>query len=276
MTRPTSSDLGRNLRFLCSYYRSVSEVCRRLKINRQQFNRYLEGESRPSPHNLRRICDFFGLEEYELLYPADKLRALVEVKGVLRHTTGEPFYVAQIEALLRDADPGVERYYGHYFKYYYSFSYPGKILKALVVISERDGVPCHKCVERLVERPRPAGRAFVFKYLGVVALLKQRIFMIDREQLTGNEISQTILYPSFKNKVDRLTGLIVGTSGGTFREPLCSRVVLERLERGVHLKKALRSCGLYAPDAPEIGEEIRRSIRNRIEEGEFHLRALAL
>ena len=30
-----------NLRMLCSYYRSVADVCRKLNINRAQFNRYL-------------------------------------------------------------------------------------------------------------------------------------------------------------------------------------------------------------------------------------------
>ena len=31
-----------NLAHLCGYYPSIAEVCRRLRINRQQFNRYLE------------------------------------------------------------------------------------------------------------------------------------------------------------------------------------------------------------------------------------------
>jgi len=36
-----------NLRFACGYYRSVAEVCRKLEINRAQFNRYLNGSTTP-------------------------------------------------------------------------------------------------------------------------------------------------------------------------------------------------------------------------------------
>mgnify|MGYP001972390984 CR=1 FL=1 len=42
---------------------SIAAVCRRVGINRQQFNKYLAGAVRPSRHNMRRICDFFGVTE---------------------------------------------------------------------------------------------------------------------------------------------------------------------------------------------------------------------
>tara|TARA_R110002020_G_scaffold77450_11_gene195503 strand:- start:1537 stop:1731 length:195 start_codon:yes stop_codon:yes gene_type:complete len=47
---------------LCSYAHSITEVCEKLSINRQQFHRYLNGQSRPSHRNLRNICDFFGVD----------------------------------------------------------------------------------------------------------------------------------------------------------------------------------------------------------------------
>lgn len=51
-------DFVANLRLLCSYYPSIAEVCRRLTINRAQFNRYLSGRYRPSHAALQRICHF--------------------------------------------------------------------------------------------------------------------------------------------------------------------------------------------------------------------------
>ena len=68
-------DYRANLQFCCDHYRSVSEVCRRLKVNRQQFNRYLAGTAAPSRHNHRRISDSFGLEEHELLMPHEAFAA---------------------------------------------------------------------------------------------------------------------------------------------------------------------------------------------------------
>lgn len=57
-----------NLRFACATRRSISQICREIGINRQQFNRYINGEARPSAHNVARIAAFFGLsaEDFSL------------------------------------------------------------------------------------------------------------------------------------------------------------------------------------------------------------------
>ncbi|APG45628.1 helix-turn-helix domain-containing protein [Phaeobacter porticola] len=49
------TDLSSNLRLLCCYGRSVSEVCRRIGINRQQFNKYLTDQTTPSLAKLVRL-----------------------------------------------------------------------------------------------------------------------------------------------------------------------------------------------------------------------------
>ena len=273
---PSANDnLGRNLRYLCSYYRSISEVCRKIGINRQQFNKYLDGGARPSAHNLKRICDFFGLEEYEILSPPADLKRLVEIKGIPA-TGARPaqIHMGHIEALL-SLDAEVFRdYYGYYYKYYYSFSYPGRILKCLVSIFEVEGTACYKCVERLVDRGGGFKQRYVFKYVGVLFFLRDRIFMVDREALIGNEISETILYPSTKSKVGELPGLMIGVSGKTSREPICSRVLLEYLGPQIDLRRAMESCGLYAADSPAIDESVKRAIDNTTRTGDFAIRAL--
>ena len=62
----TSDPLSTNLTFACSFLPSIALVCRRIGINRQQFNKYLSGRVRPSRHNMRKICEFFGVTEGEL------------------------------------------------------------------------------------------------------------------------------------------------------------------------------------------------------------------
>lgn len=66
---------GANLRVLSRKYPSVSELSRRLGINRTQFNRYLSGESFPRPDVLDRICTFFNVDARILLYPVDKVKS---------------------------------------------------------------------------------------------------------------------------------------------------------------------------------------------------------
>lgn len=64
---------GANLRHLAQQYPSVSELSRRLGINRTQFNRYMSGESFPRPDVLDRICCFFDVDARILLEPVDTL-----------------------------------------------------------------------------------------------------------------------------------------------------------------------------------------------------------
>lgn len=66
---------GDNLRVLCAKYPSVSGICRELKINRTQFNRYLSGDSFPRPDILSQICRFFRVDARILLEPINELKA---------------------------------------------------------------------------------------------------------------------------------------------------------------------------------------------------------
>ena len=121
-------DYRANLQFCCDHHHSVSEVCRRLKVNRQQFNRYLTGAAVPSRHNHRRIGDFFGLEEHELLMPREAFAQRAAERRPLaaldRHA-----------ALLRDASQSGSRdlheYVGFYLEYFYSYLGNGRIKREL-------------------------------------------------------------------------------------------------------------------------------------------------
>ena len=60
--------LGQNLRKLCADQASISDLCRRIGVNRTQFNRYLSGTAFPRPDVLYRICAHFGVDANILLY----------------------------------------------------------------------------------------------------------------------------------------------------------------------------------------------------------------
>ena len=73
--------IAANLRKLCSLHTSVAEVSRRLGINRQQLNKYLSGDAFPSLRNLRRITDFFGVDEFEVLLPPPEFATSVLLRS---------------------------------------------------------------------------------------------------------------------------------------------------------------------------------------------------
>ena len=264
------SDFQRNLRLLTDHYKSVAEVCRRLGINRSQFNKYLSGRAAPSRHTLQTICNFFGVEEYEIQLPHGDFRKIVNLKpsGGAPDTNARP-YIAYLDQLVRRSRSDLADYEGYYFEYTFSMTRPGLILRSLLKITGEAGTMTYQRIEN-VARIDPAEPRVKCKYQGMAFYLNDRIFLIDYDSLTGNEISQTVLYPNYQHRLTRLSGLKLGVSTGSRREPLCARVVLDSLGRQISVKKALYRCGLFEPGSPEIEPEIEDTITYVSPEGTHH------
>jgi transcriptional regulator with XRE-family HTH domain len=265
-------DLSANLKLLCSYYDSTAEVCRRLEINRTQFNRYLSGRYKPSPGVMRRLCDFFGVEEFELLLPAGQFERLIQVRPRVQAEVTKPrIEDKHLHKLSQASSVNMEKYIGYYFEYYMSMACPGKILRNLVCFEKRDEGVYYQRTERLKEHVGEV--AFHSKYLGVALFLTDRIFMTDYETLAANEVTQTILTPSYKNRISRLNGLRMGVPANGVRTPSCVRVVMEYLGQQVDVRKALRLCGLYESFDDAIDPSIRQAIHNQMDSGDWHFKA---
>ncbi|MGE8496016.1 MAG: helix-turn-helix domain-containing protein [Pseudomonas sp.] len=256
-----SNHLGENLRLLCSHYRSIAEVCRKLGINRAQFNKYLSSESQPTAYNLKRIGDFFGVEGYELGLPSDQFSRLIGARG---SQIGAPAEQDPLHALLqplREQSGDLSRYCGYYFEYANCMSVPGTILLSLVHMREENGTFLFERQERqVVSAGGHAEESARCRYLGAAFQLQDRLFLIDYESLTVNEMSQTILIPSFKSRITRLNGLKTGVSSGDRRTPACTRVVWEYLGTEINRISTYRQVMLYQPDDPRIDEDIRQRL----------------
>ncbi|MCW3149263.1 helix-turn-helix domain-containing protein [Stutzerimonas stutzeri] len=269
--------LGDNLKLLCSHYRSIAEVCRKLGINRAQFNKYLSGQSRPTAHNLKRICDFFGVEGYELGLPSEQFAQLI---GLRRHdqeriAASDPL-LELFQPLRDNASNQLARYCGYYFEYANCLSVPGHILLSLVHLREDRGSYVFERQERQelsrADNPRAEDWVARCRYLGAAFYLQDRLFLIDYESLTGNEMSQTILIPSFKSRIGRLNGLKTGVSSGDRRTPACTRVVWEYLGSEINRVNAYRQVMLYAADDPRIDDDIRQRLAGaQIRDGLFEI-----
>lgn len=259
-----SQFMGANLKLLCSHYRSIAEVCRKLMINRGQFNKYLSGQSRPTAHNLKRICDFFGVETYELGLPTEQFAKLIGMRGSAQEQRSGTDPLLELLQPLRDSAESLSRYCGYYFEYANCLSVPGQILRSLVHLREERGTFLFERQERQdasrAEHDRAEEWVVRCRYLGAAFYLQDRLFLIDYESLTGNEMSQTILIPSFKSRISRLNGLKTGVSSGDRRTPACTRVVWEYLGSEINRISAYRQVMLYAPDDSRIDLDIRRRL----------------
>lgn len=260
-----SQHFSTNLKLACSHYRSISEVCRLVGINRAQFNKYLNGQSQPTAYNLKRIGDFFGVEDYELGLPPEQFSDLIGARSANVAAPAADDPLLKLLAPLREHAASLSRYCGYYFEYSNCMSVPGTILLSLVHLREEQGNFLFERQERQERSSTTDPQADDWvrcRYLGAAFALQDRLFLIDYESLTVNEMSQTILIPSFKSRITRLNGLKTGVSSGDRRTPACTRVVWEYLGTEINRINAYRQVKLYHPDDPAIDDDVRRRLQS--------------
>jgi transcriptional regulator with XRE-family HTH domain len=264
-----AEDFCRNLALLCSYEKSIAEVCRRLGLNRQQFNKYLAGSVFPSRSNLRLICDHFGVLDSEILLPHANFAEIIKLKP--RNDHAAPVLTPATQTLRRleaQSETIPDRYLGYYFRYYYSFAFPGYITKSLVRIYRKNRICYWKNIEIIRRRDRSEQTEAIFKYLGLVTFILDRLFVFEEEVILKNSVTQTILYPSHASRIHQLIGIQTATSNLNRRTPATSRVLLEFISPSIDARKALSCCGQFPEHDKEIRPDIEQRISNRMARGE--------
>jgi len=262
-------DFRQNLALLCSYFPSISEVCRKLDINRQQFNKYLAGSAHPSRRNMRRLCDFFGVSEAELLMESGQFEEIIAIKRkpVQQEALSKP--LRHLDRLYQQSQ-SLEKYLGYYFRYFYSFGNPGKVIRSLLLIYREDDKYYWKNIELL--RDPVSGRSRgLNKYEAVMFHLADRIYAVEYESVELNTITQATLYPSHRSRLDVLVGIQTGGPTRRGRKPGASKVALEYLGRDIDIRAALKRTGLIEHESGLVRGEILTLIENNIGEGSFVL-----
>lgn len=125
--------LVENLKIACATQRSISQLCRAININRQQFNRYINGQTRPSAHNLARIANYFDLDT------ADFGLAPKHFRERLR----KPILGLDESSELLKGFPGnltaLRRHIGYFQTYHRSPSWPGMVVCSCSRLIEQRG-----------------------------------------------------------------------------------------------------------------------------------------
>lgn len=247
-------DFVRNLEAVASGHRSVAELCRTLGFNRQQFNRYLTGESRPSRHNLRRIADGLGIPAGDFLAPHSAF--VTKHIGRQIERQGWPFFDRAFPGDLRKLRPLLGYYHGH-------FLVPGTggmVVRSLVRLFEVDGRVASKSIERRSLTSDASG--YISKYLGLASYLGNCIFVVEFEFLTADSIVETVLFPPYRKKLDVLTGLTFGLTSRLHRQPFSSPIVWKFLGRTVDHREALAMCGRLPLSDPSLSPNVRRVLQD--------------
>jgi transcriptional regulator with XRE-family HTH domain len=259
----SKQNFSQNLRSLCNQHRSVAYVCRSLEINRQQFNKYLSGQVFPSKHNLSRICTFFQVSEDQLLFDISEFQSRTSSKS--KPLSGS--HRGRIDHIIDNLPVDLEalaEYAGYYYNHSHSLGFPGKIVRCLTHIY-RDGDRFYsKTIEHLWDKENPEDRNIRFRYSGIVVYIAGRIFITEYEMLTRHNICHTILFPSYRNVIDNLSGLLCGVGSMNSHMPLSTRVEWTFLGKDIDKRKALTGCGLFNFDSDQINKKDKDRIHTEI------------
>jgi len=248
-----TQNFGANLRFLCERQGTVSSICRKININRQQFNKYLSGLHLPSMQNQRLIANFFGLSRSVLFADPEEFRTLMEGNYFYAIDTlrGSEKMAAFLDTLLVADNTAGDEYVGVYDRYQYSTIYKGKVLRSAYCIYRNRDFLQHYYIERFPNLEDQDKIDFVFKYHGFTIPLGGRLFSLDFEAVQKNEMTFGIYAPVQRSSKSFLMGITSGIAENMLRPPYSTKVAMhfrgpgllkrEHLDRVTTLEKGDRS-----------------------------------
>ncbi len=260
--------LPENLRLLCSYGKSTSEICRRAGFNRQQLNKYLNGHARPSLSSLRRLCDFFGVDDHEILLSSEEFRDLIRLRPPRLHAdkTRLEFVLEKLISAPTTNQSVLEEHEGYYHTYTYPEPGRALFLRSLSRIYKEDGHWLSKSIERHLDAHflLPS----TLKYNGIVVEGFGRIAVYEREQGVGHSLFATFLYASDRAAPSFLSGLTSGFAPEGSHDVHCLRTVWQYLGKSPDLRFALRKCGAVDLSQETLPDFVIGGTDNRMSEGE--------
>lgn len=247
-----------NLRLLCERTGSISMVCRKIDINRQQFNRYLSGEHAPSPTNLRRIAGFFNLSVSILFSDPEEFRTLLD--GNFFHVIDELRHSKEMQGFIETVVLGSEgdnsKLLGIYDRYQYSSIYGGSILRSAFCIYSNGKFTQHYYVERFPSYDNPNKFEHIFRYHGFIFSINDRIFSLDFETRQKNEMTFGNFALVQRQATKFMFGVTNGIAATMFRQPYSTKVALHRRGPGLLKRGDLERCTVLSPNDASIPKEI--------------------
>nr|WP_309504461.1 helix-turn-helix transcriptional regulator [uncultured Roseovarius sp.] len=244
-------NFSQNLRFLCANHGSISQVCREIGINRQQFDRYVNGDSLPAAQNLRKISDYFQITEGDLFDPTHTFERKYQ-----KHTRSEVRLPVDIfSASFANQSKSLRRYHGYYHVYVSTPTWGGQIMCSLTCLFEQNGYTLSRTAQRARSKDYSVRQRA--RYEGMSSLIGDRIYVVERENGEDGSIAETILCPAYRQKVNYLRGVTLGVASLPSRMPYFSRTIWKRISERVSTREALQACGVYKVDSRRLEPDIR-------------------
>lgn len=246
-----------NLRTLCDQQGSIAGLCRKINVNRQQFNKYLSGAHVPSSSNLRMIANHFGLSVPILFSDPDEFRTLVDGNFFHAMTTAKqlPELSAFISSVIVGNDAQESEIVGVYDRYQFSSIYKGFVLRSALCIYRNREFLQHYYVERFPSYDDPKKTEYVFKYYGFCFPVADRLFTADFEGIQRNELTFGVFAQVRRNSKKFMFGIARGIAATMFRQPYATKVALHYRGPGLLKREHLETITVMDRNDPSIPRE---------------------
>ncbi|MCB6184439.1 helix-turn-helix transcriptional regulator [Leeia sp. TBRC 13508] len=262
--KTNEAHITKNLKVLADSFDSLADFCRKLGINRQQFNKYLAGLHQPSQKILLKISRYFSMEPEDLF---------LEPQAFINFYEGKEYEIpidlkdnpelTKFLSLAEDSSKNLDGILGTYFRYHNSSIYKGRILRSITHIYKKGKFIQHTTTERFPKLDGSGKIGYTFSYHGFCFLFGDRIFLVDFEGDQKNEMTFSILVPQHRKPLRFVYGTLSGIAATTFRQPFSTRMILEFVGKEKPAKSLLEKATALLPTDNSIPLEVREYLTNQ-------------
>ena len=235
------SKFAANLRHKCTDFGTIAEVCRGVGINRQQFNKYLAGNSIPNALTLRKICTFLGIQEQSLFFD-DEPHAINSISNKelpgFSHG-GLPGFLTSARKHFDFHVPDLPS--GFYHCYFPLHNVPGMLVRSLVQIRQEGkqrGFVRLSVFPSSGKTSRPLAKG---RHKGIIFANEKEVYFLGVNRYPPGQLSLMTLERPDGTSNGFFTGMILTRGGKTL---ISSRFCLIYADQRRDVRKLVRELGI--------------------------------
>lgn len=248
-------NFGSNLRELCKSKGSVTGICRELDINRQQFNKYLNGDNFPRKATLEKICRYFAVSDVELLLP--KHDAVVgNTPAGVKPIMLKPEFSEILCQVSAPQDMPLKD--GKYLTYFYPSSKPDWIMRSVTFVKTEGAFTQFKRLTGYGIQRRSAWNLWRGHHRGLVLNRRNTLYFMALDRL-GAQVPSLSIFQWSPVALDLLKGIsIVLTPNGA---EACT-CIMDPLPQDTSIRAAIAQCGAFGIKENTVPVHIKQLLHN--------------
>jgi len=256
MPKTDNVHFAQNLKYICSFEKSVAKICRNLNINRSQFGRYLRGETLPSANNLRLLCNYFNVTNEDFFLSSDRFIAVFSEPSDRRNDQTNPKNTRESVAdLFQEHASAMKPYLGDYLVHHNTASWPGFATVFFCRIHIHNGHVFTKFIQRGISPE--VGTRYVIKQSGQALYREGRIYIVYFNMPYWGPICTEVIDVNRSMSRNILTSNMLTVTKNTNRT-ITGKHYWKYLGPNNNVKRALKNCGHHELTSTKIDPLIRR------------------